>query len=154
MKKTVYTEKQKIEFLELAKEMGIARAKRELGYPTFPTAKTWAKQYGVELPLNELSQYSNDMKSFYSHEEKLYSCQLTLDRIVEVLTTNDDLSPDDLKKLGEAQKRVIETMNLIEGKATHINESRSTDSFDNNINAMIEEQERMNRMKELEDKNN
>ncbi len=138
-----YTEQQKQEFLELAKEVGIARTIRELGYPSFPMAKRWAIQYSVEVPLNELSQYANDMKNYYSAEEKLYACQLQLDRIVESLNTPGSKGAEELKKLSEALKRTIETMNLIEGKATNIN--GTTDGFEQDYMQLLEEQERINR---------
>lgn len=149
-KKVTYTEDQKKEFLELAQEVGISRAIRELHYPSFAMAKRWAKQYGVEIPLNELSQYANDMKQLYGDEEKLYTGQLALDRITERLMIDDEIAGDELKKLSEAYKNTLVAMNLAQGKATNINESRVNDAFDSRINALIEEQETMNRLKEIE----
>lgn len=149
-KKITYTEDQKKEFLELAQEVGIARAIRELHYPSFPMAKRWANQYSIELPLNELSQYANDMKGFYADAEKLYTGQLALDRITERLNADEEIAGDELKKLSEAYKNTLTGMNLVQGKATNINESRVNDAFDSRINALIEEQETMNRLKEME----
>lgn len=144
-----YTEDQITEFLTLAQEVGIARAIRELGYPSFPMAKRWAVARDVTLPLNELSQYANDMRNYYSAEEKLYACQLQLDRIVEALNAPGKKEADELKKLSEALKRTVETMNLIEGKATNINESRNTDGFNEDYIQLLEEQERINKAKAL-----
>lgn len=149
-KKQTYTEQEKLNFLELAKEVGIARARRELGYPSFTAAKNWAIEFNVELPLNELSQYANDMKQLYGNEEKLYAGQLGLDRIVERLSSKDELAGDELKKLAEAYKTTLTGMNLVENKAMNINENRTSDALDSNIRSMIEEQERINRMKEME----
>lgn len=146
--KKEYTEEERIAFLERAKEVGKARAIRELGYPTFPTAKKWGEQYGVELPLNELSLFANELKQFYGYEEKVYGAQLLLDRVVQRLS-EDVLDSDDLKKLSEAYKRGVEVINLIEGKATSITQA-NTDPFNNDIEALIEEQERINRAKQLE----
>jgi len=149
-KKITYTENQKKEFLELAQEIGIAGAIRTLNYPSFAMAKRWAKQYSIELPLNALSQYANDMKELYADSEKLYTGQLALDRIVERLMTEEEIAGDELKKLSEAYKNTLTGMNLVQGKATNINESRVNDAFDSRINALIEEQETMNRLKERE----
>lgn len=149
-KKITYTEDQKKEFLELAQEVGISRAIRTLGYPTHRMAKIWGDKYSVELPLNELSQYANDMKQLYGDEEKLYTGQLSLDRITERLMAGEELDGDELKKLAEAYKSTLTAMNLAQGKATNINESRVNDAFDSRINALIEEQETMNRLKEME----
>jgi hypothetical protein len=147
--KKEYTEEERIAFLERAKEVGKARAIRELGYPTFPTAAKWAKQYGVELPLNELSLFANELKQFYGYEEKLYAVQLLIDRTVELLNSPEALDADQIKKAGEALKRAIETSNLVEGKATSITQANN-DPFNNDIEAFIEEQERINRAKQLE----
>lgn len=149
-KKITYTENQKKEFLELAQEVGISRAIRELQYPSFAMAKRWANQYGVSINLNELSQYANDMKQLYGDEEKLYTGQLALDRITERLMAGEELEGDELKKLAEAYKSTLTAMNLAQGKATNINESRVNDAFDSRISALIEEQETMNRLKEME----
>jgi hypothetical protein len=145
-KRKTYTEEEISEFISLAQELGIARSIRELKYPTFKTAKRWAEMRGVSLELNQLSQFANDMKQYYTLEEKLFVLQLQLDRIQEALQ-EDDLDPDALKKLSEASKRTIETLNLIENKATAINESRTYDQMDANIQAMIAEQEHMNEIK-------
>lgn len=149
-KKITYTESQKKEFLELAQEVGISRAIRELQYPSFAMAKRWANQYGVSINLNELSQYANDMKQLYGDEEKLYTGQLALDRITERLMAGEELEGDELKKLSEAYKNTLTAMNLAQGKATNINESRVQDSFDSDIQALIEQQERDNKMRESE----
>lgn len=149
-KKITYTENQKKEFLELAQEVGISRAIRELQYPSFAMAKRWANQYGVSINLNELSQYANDMKQLYGDEEKLYTGQLALDRITERLMAGEELEGDELKKLSEAYKNTLTAMNLAQGKATNINESRVQDSFDSDIQALIEQQERDNKMRESE----
>jgi len=145
MQKNKYSEEEIQTFLELAKEEGIARAIRTLGYPTFPTAKAWSIKYGVDLPLNELSQYANGLKSFYSHEEKLFTAQLLQDRITENLQEGV-LNADELKKLSEALKRAVEVMNLIEGKATSI--TGTEDPFNSDLTALLEEQDRINRAKE------
>lgn len=147
---TEYTEEQKKTFLEYAKDMGIAKAIRELGYPTFPTAKKWGEQYGVQLPLNELSQFANDMKKFYGMEEKLYTAQLLIDRIQEELMNNPNLAGDELKKLSEAYKKAVETMQLIEGKATAITQDISQDAFDKDYADLIAEMDRVNNKTENE----
>lgn len=147
MQKREYTEEERTEWLELAKEVGIARAIRELGYPTPRTGKKWTEQYGVDVPLNALSIYANDMKKFYGYEEKVYGAQLIIDRIVELVST-EELDADQLKKAGEAYKRAVETINLLEGKATSITQA-NIDPFENDYKAIIEEQERINRAKQL-----
>lgn len=147
-----YSEEEITEAIELAKEVGMARAIRELGYPTFHTLKKWATVRGINLELNQLSQFSNDMKKFYGYEEKVFTTQLLMDRIQEALQA-DDLGGDELKKLSESLKRAVETMNLLEGKATSINQTNSADPFDNDMTALLEEQERINRAKAMDNNN-
>lgn len=149
-KKITYSEDQRKEFLELAQEVGISRAIRMLGYPTHRMAKLWGQKYSIDLPLNELSQYANDMKQLYGDEEKLYTGQLALDRITERLSAGEELDGDELKKLAEAYKSTLTAMNLAQGKATNINESRVQDLFDSEINALFAQQEASNRLKEQE----
>jgi hypothetical protein len=90
------------------------------------------------------------MKQLYGDEEKLYTGQLSLDRITERLSAGEELDGDELKKLAEAYKSTLTAMNLAQGKATNINESRVQDSFDSDMIALIKEQEALNRLKEQE----
>lgn len=144
-----YTEEQKATFLDYAKDMGIAKAIRELGYPTFPTAKKWGEQYGVELPLNQLSQMVNGIKVFYASEEKVYVAQLLIDRIQDELMNSENLTGDELKKLSDALKRAIETIQLVEGKATAITQSINTDMFDQDYAELMRDMDRLNKEKEV-----
>lgn len=69
------------------------------------------------------------MKIFYSDKEKLIAAQAVLDRCVESLM-EDTLDPDQLNKLANAVHKSIQTINLIEGKSTAINENRQKDGTD------------------------
>ena len=118
--KTPYTETQITEFLEHAQDVGIGRARRDLGYPDSPsTAGRWAKLRGVEVNIDAVKQKAAEFNHFYRDTEKLIVCQEGLERISEQLVENL-LTPDDIKKLADAVKRFIETMALIEGKPTNI----------------------------------
>jgi hypothetical protein len=148
-----YTEEQKATFLDYAKDMGIAKAIRELGYPTFPTARKWGEQYGVELPLNQLSQMANGIKVFYGSEEKLYVAQLLIDRIQEELMNDENKTGDELKKLSDALKRAIETIQLVEGKATQITQSINSDMFDQDYAELMRDMDRLNKEHEVKETN-
>jgi hypothetical protein len=57
------------------------------------------------------------------------AAQAVIDRTVEKLY-EDDLLAEDINKLSNALHKAIQTINLIEGKSTNINENRSKDGTD------------------------
>jgi len=114
-----YTEKEKLAYLEKASEIGHSRARRELGYPnSWSTANEWAKEFGVTIALSDLKAKSASFNQWYREEELLIAMQDIIDRGMEYINSSDDLSPDEYKKVTEGVKRAVETMNLIQGKAT------------------------------------
>lgn len=125
-----YTDKQRGTFLELAAEIGISRAKRELGYPKhWATGNSWAQAAGITIPLDEIKARAAAHADWYATEELMTVCQQGLSRAQESLD-NDDLSPDDQKKLSEAVQKYTNTMLLLQNKATNITESRTKDGMD------------------------
>lgn len=126
-----YTEEQITEFIEVSQEMGIGPAIRTLGYPgSYHTAKKWFEQRGVDLPtIDTLAKMAVDLRVFYSDKEKVIAAQAVLDRCVETLM-EDTLDADQLNKLANAVHKAIQTINLIEGKSTNINENRQKDGQD------------------------
>jgi outer membrane protein assembly factor BamD (BamD/ComL family) len=128
---STYTEEQKTEFIENAQEMGIGQALRYLGFPkSYHTAKKWFVERNIELPtIDTLAKMAVDMRVFYTDKEKLIAAQAVLDRCVEALM-QDTLDSDGLNKLANAVHKAIQTINLIEGKSTIINENRQKDGQD------------------------
>jgi hypothetical protein len=113
---------------------------RQMGYPkSYHTAKKWFEQRNLDMPnLDTLAKMAVDMRIFYSDKEKLLAAQAVLDRCVETLM-EDTLDPDQLNKLANAVHKAIQTINLIEGKSTAINENRSKDGTDLAIIDMLNE---------------
>ncbi len=128
---STFTEEQKTEFIENAQEMGIGPTLRYLGFPkSYHTAKKWFVERNVDLPtIDTLAKMAGDMRVFYSDKEKLIAAQAVLDRCVEALM-QDTLDSDGLNKLANAVHKAIQTINLIEGKSTVINENRQKDGQD------------------------
>ena len=128
---SIFTEEQKTEFIENAQEMGIGPTLRYLGFPkSYHTAKKWFVERNLELPtIDTLAKMAGDMRVFYSDKEKLIAAQAVLDRCVEALM-QDTLDSDGLNKLANAVHKAIQTINLIEGKSTVINENRQKDGQD------------------------
>lgn len=128
---SVFTEDQKTEFIQTAQEMGIGPTIRYLGFPkSYHTAKKWFDERGVDLPtLDTLAKMAGDLRVFYSDKEKIIAAQAVLDRCIESLM-QDSLDADALNKLANAVHKAIQTINLIEGKSTIINEQRNKDNSD------------------------
>ena len=135
-----YTDEQITEFIEIAQEMGIGPAMRNLGYPkSYHTAKKFFIQRNVETPTaNSLAVIAKQLDIFYTDKEKVLAAQAVIDRTVEKLY-EDTLEAEDINKLSNALHKAIQTINLIEGKSTNINENRSKDGSDLAIIDMLNE---------------
>jgi hypothetical protein len=142
-----FTEEQITEFIEVAQEMGIGPSIRYLGYPkSYHTAKKWFVMRGLELPtLDTLAKMAGDLRVFYSDKEKIIAAQAVLDRCVEALM-EQTLDSDALNKLANAVHKAIQTINLIEGKSTIINENRSKDGTDLAIVDLLNEAKARNEL--------
>jgi hypothetical protein len=136
----VFTEEQISEFIETANEMGIGPAMRYLQYPkSYHTAKKFYVQRNIDMPTaNTLAVMSKQLDIFYTDKEKVLAAQAVIDRSVEALY-EDNLVSDDISKLSNAIHKAIQTINLIEGKSTNINENRSKDGSDLAIVDMLNE---------------
>ena len=126
-----FTEEQVAEFIETANEMGIGPAMRLLGYPkSYHTAKKFYVQRNIDMPTaNTLAVMAKQLDIFYNDKEKVLAAQAVLDRSIEKLY-EEDLLAEDINKLSTAIHKAIQTINLIEGKSTNINENRSKDGSD------------------------
>jgi hypothetical protein len=146
-----FTEEQISEYIEIANEMGIGPAMRYLKYPgSYHTAKKFYIQRNLELPSpDSLAVIARSLGIFYSDKEKIVAAQAVLDRCYEKLV-EDVLDSDELNKLANAVHKAIQTINLIEGKSTAINESRSKDGTDLALTDMLNEAKMRNA--EMKDK--
>jgi regulator of RNase E activity RraB len=87
-------------------------------------------QRNIDMPTsNTLAIMAKQLDIFYTDKEKVLAAQAVIDRSVEALY-EDTLSSDDINKLSNALHKAIQTINLIEGKSTNINENRSKDGSD------------------------
>jgi hypothetical protein len=136
----IYTEEMVTEFIDMANEMGIGPAMRTLGYPkSYHTAKKFYVQRNIDMPTaNTLAVMAKQLDIFYTDKEKVLAAQAVLDRSIEKLY-EDDLLAEDINKLSNAIHKAIQTINLIEGKSTNINENRSKDGSDLAIIDMLNE---------------
>jgi hypothetical protein len=142
-----FTEEQISEFIETANEMGIGPAMRYLSYPkSYHTAKKFYVQRNLDMPTaNTLAIMTKNIDIFYRDNEKVLAAQAVIDRSVEKLY-EDNLLADDINKLSNAIHKAIQTINLIEGKSTNINENRSKDGTDLAIVDMLNEAKARNNL--------
>lgn len=140
MGKVFYSDRQIDDFIEAAQEMGMSPAMRKLGYPSaWSTGQRWFKERGLETPVvDSLMAKAVELRQFYTDKEKKFAAQAAIDRIVESLQ-QDELTADDINKLANALNKVIQTFNLIEGKATSVHEQRQKDGTDLAIMDMLNE---------------
>lgn len=111
--------------MELASEVGITKAKRQLGYPhSWATGKRWADSAGIEIPLDSIKAQAAAHNQWYTTEDLLFIAHTGLARAQDALENTVDLSPDDQKKLAEAVQKYTNTVRLLEEKATSITEKR------------------------------
>lgn len=146
-KRKHYTQEEVDEFVELAQIKGIAPAIRELGYPSYPGAQKWFKEKGLEMPtVDSLMAKAAELKVFYGDSEKKASLQIAIDRIIEELQEKA-LNADEINKLSNALSKLLQTYQLIEGKATQVTEKHEKDSTDLAINKLLDDMRNANERK-------
>ena len=149
-----YTDEDINNFLELAQEVGITKAKRELGYPnSWGTAQRWARMRGIEVAVDDLKAQAAAAREWYKEEEVKTVVQEGFNRVYEELVSNKDLTADDQKKLSDAAKKYYDMWATIQGKASNINENRQTDTFDEHLQELLNMEKAKNLLstKESED---
>lgn len=133
-----YSDEQINNFLELAQEVGITKAKRELGYPkSWSTAAYWAKNRGVTVAVDEVMAKTKATDEWYKTEEVITIAQTGMNRVYDELVNNAELTADDQKKLAEAFVKHYNAWANAQGKATSITESRETDAFDVHLQDLL-----------------
>lgn len=123
-----YSDEEKAVFCEMAQEIGIGRAIRELGYPTYPAAMAWMSARGIEPNVDKVMAKVKAYHTYYTTEDLIVAFDNAVSVAEEMLTTAE--TPDDLKRISEALYKIVQTRNLLEGKATAINEKRETTQQD------------------------
>ena len=141
-----YEESDRVDFVELAQQIGIGPAMKELGYPkSVSTAQEWIKGMGVEITINSLKQKAREMQHFYTDREQMTVLMEAYDRINEQLQCGD-LSADDIKKLSDALNKITITYELIAGRATE--RPDRADSLDLELRDLIASQKARNALAE------
>ena len=142
-----YSDEQVNDFLALAQEVGITKAKRDLGYPkSWSTAQYWAKQRGVVVATDEVMAKAAATREWYKTEEVITIAQEGMNRVYDELVNNDALTADDQKKLAEAFVKHYNAWANAQGKATNITENREGDAFDAHLQDLLAQERARNLM--------
>lgn len=145
-----YTDEEKAVFLEVAVEIGITRAIRQLKYPTsWGTAQRWVAAAGIEVPLDEIKAQAAAHHDWYKTEDVLLVAQEGILRVHLELQTAD-LTADEHKKMSEAYQKYVNTWLLLQGKANNINETRKSDTADLALMDLIAAEQAKNTLIEQE----
>lgn len=145
-----YTDEQVDEFIEIATEIGVGPAMRELGYPgSWHTAHRWLDERGIEVTVDTLKRKARRLGVFYGTKEKVVAAQSVIDRIMELLE-QEHLNAEDINKIANALERAIKTMELVEGRATERKEQSNLDSTDLEIRRLLTEMQESNELREAE----
>jgi hypothetical protein len=130
-----YDDSQQKEFCELAQIVGIARAIRELRYPSWPTAVSWMEKRGIQPLHSNIMETARKYQRFYATEDLLATVDNAMAVVEEMYA--EVRTPDDMKKLAEAVQKLVNTRLLLEGKANSISEKRETTQQDLEIAQLL-----------------
>lgn len=143
----MYSSEQEQEFCELAAEIGVREAMKELGYPSRVKAYKWIKDNAIELPtVNPLLEEARARRREYDVKSNLLLITDALEKAFELLETVDNAK--DMKSMADTIESLTRSKQLLEGKATAIDEVRQQTQQDVEINALIDQ------MKQKERQNN
>ncbi len=137
-------DKQKDEFCALAQEVGIGRAIRELGYPTYPTAKTWMEARGIKANIDTVMQNVKQYHTFWQNEDARSVAENGMARIQEKLIEDAEIGPEEMKKLADAYSKYVNAWLVLQGKSNDIREQRETTQSDLAIMDLLNSQRAKN----------
>ncbi|MFI9490496.1 hypothetical protein ACIG8K_02810 [Streptomyces halstedii] len=114
-----YTNEEKRAYLDIASEVGHPKAMRTLGYPSsWNTANGWARDFGVSIALDELKARAAAHRDWYGDDEHMEALQVAIDRAMDFLDKNPDLTADEYKKVMDGLTKAIDKQRVIQGKTT------------------------------------
>jgi hypothetical protein len=130
-----YNDEEQAVFCDLAQQLGIGRAIRELGYPSFSNGMIWMQKRGIEPAHDNLMENARKFHRYYRTEDLLKVVDDAMAVTEEMYAKAE--TPDDAKKLAEATQKLVNTRLLLEGKATSITDKRETTQADLEIAEML-----------------
>jgi len=138
-----YTDTQKNEFVALAQEIGIGRAIKQLGYPSWPTGRDWCEARGVKPSVDTLMAEVKRFHTFYETSDALIVAEEGIAEVQQKLLAGN-LDADELKKVSEAYQKFVNSWLALQGKATTITETHKKDGTDLEILALLHSEKARN----------
>lgn len=132
-----YDDTQRAVFIELAQNIGIGRAIRELQYPSYPTAQAWMRAAGVEPNVDTAYAQMKQWHTYYQVEDMLIVIDEGISAVQDLLMKVN--TADDAKKLSESLQKLVNTRLLLEGKSTSITEKREVSAEDTEFEQALRE---------------
>lgn len=134
-----YSDKEMDDFLEVAQEIGIGKAMKELGYPkSFSTAQNWAKNRGVNVNVDPVMARAKQFDILYKEDDMLSALQSGISAWYEYVAQNAaGMEPDEHKKMAEAMQKYANTWLVLQGKANEIKGTVVTDKMDSDLMAFL-----------------
>lgn len=151
MTQRTYTDEEIDLFIETAKEVGLTRAKRDLGYPnSWATGKRWCAVRGITIDVDALKSAAAEAREWYKDEEVIRVAEAGMERIYEQLTETTTLTPDDVKRLSEGYQKFSNQWMALKGKTQTISETRTVGETDMAIKDLIAAEQARNALIEEE----
>jgi hypothetical protein len=151
--KRQYSDEQVDDFLELAQEMGIGKAMKELGYPLgYQTALNWAENRGIKVEVDPVMKRVKQFEQMYKEEHMLEIARAGAALVyMSIVENGADLTADEQKKLSDAFQKYNNAWLLLKGKANDIRETQTKDGMDVELMNMLMAERESNAVKANEE---
>lgn len=126
-----YSKEEADTFVDLALDIGMGAAQKELGYPKhYMTCRKWLDQRGVVVDIDTVKAKAKDWNVWYNDSDLTMTAQEIINKASEMIS-DDDISPVELEKIANSVKKAVELIRTIQGKDV------KTDSTDRNIEQLL-----------------
>lgn len=127
-----YSKEQADDFCELAVDIGIGAAQKELGYPKhYMTCRRWLDERALVVEIDTVKAKAKDWNVWYSDSDMTMTAQEIINKASEMISS-EDITPQDLEKIANTVKKATELIRTIQGK-----DAKSDDQTDKNIEDLI-----------------
>lgn len=119
MPKPSYSDEDINAFIDKAREIGIARAIKDKGYPSYTTALKWINKAGVEVPAEAAGRLMELSNKLLKQEDKAEVANKLYAHYYKAVSA-ENVSDLSLVRLTQGYKQLMETYRVIEGKTEEI----------------------------------
>ena len=149
MSNASYSDETKDKFVALAGEVGVEKARKELGYPSYNTAMKWCTQRGIKPPTEPALSLAGSVQNAQRIDRSMKEILLNVKEHYDVQVQKAVLDEDSLtlKRLTEGLKILNETLRNVYGEAGEAIEKAS--SIDSGFMELVKEMNRKNEGKPM-----